>query len=421
MTNPPPRGKFTPMTLQMRWVGESDWEHVAQTRAGCYGSASKDLPKFQESLQADGRAKAGDFLLAEQSGVAVGTATSLSLSMWMRGAKIPCQGVAWVGTIKTHRRGASTKGEGIASQIMRETLRLAREREQVVSALMPFRGSFYEHFGYGIVERHCTWTVPLAVLPTGPFDGIRFYRNEDRAALARCRQRQVESGQCDIERSDPGWNVYLKKWEDGLIAVDSLQDGTIQGYAAFQQSQKNEKDYLHVTEACYQDATGLRRLLHFLSSLRDQYTFATLTLPADLPLNRILREPQIPHRLVNHPHAEVRPYTRMQLRILNHKRLIESMRFSNSGGARAVVQIHESEGHSSRFVIEWSEGHAEVSDSQATPDFECTDRTWAAMVSGDLKASVALEWGLANARVPGIAKILDVLAEGPLPFCQEYF
>ena len=32
--------------------------------------------------------------------------------------------------------------------------------EQVISALMPFRGSFYEHFGYGIAECRCTWTVP---------------------------------------------------------------------------------------------------------------------------------------------------------------------------------------------------------------------------------------------------------------------
>ena len=79
-------------------------------------------------------AQAGDYLLAESDGQAVGTATSLSMSMWIRGGCVPCQGVAWVGTIKTHRRGARVPGGGIASQIMRETIRLGRERGQVVSA-----------------------------------------------------------------------------------------------------------------------------------------------------------------------------------------------------------------------------------------------------------------------------------------------
>src|SRR5439155_1335951 len=127
------------------------------------GGASKDLPSFQEGIRFDQRPAPGDFLLAEQDGYPVGTATSLSMSMWIRGGRVPCQGVGWVGTIKTHRRGSRGAGGGVASQVMHEVLHRAREREQVVSALGPFRGSFYEHFGYGNVERHCSWTVPLAV------------------------------------------------------------------------------------------------------------------------------------------------------------------------------------------------------------------------------------------------------------------
>src|SRR5437868_100964 len=137
------------MPLSMRWIGEADYDVLARTRLLCYGSAMKDLPVFREKITLDARAKPGDFLLAERDGVAVGTSTSLSLTMWVRGSPVPCQGVAYVGTIKTHRRGGSKGEKGIASQLMHETLRKARERTQIVSALMPFRASFYEHFGYG--------------------------------------------------------------------------------------------------------------------------------------------------------------------------------------------------------------------------------------------------------------------------------
>ena len=37
---------------------------------------------------------------------------------------------------------------------------------------MPFRVSFYEHFGYGLVEQRDNWTVPISILPAGEFEGI---------------------------------------------------------------------------------------------------------------------------------------------------------------------------------------------------------------------------------------------------------
>jgi predicted acetyltransferase len=409
------------MSLKMRWVGEEDFDRVAETRAKCYGSAKKDLPEFQQRTRADRRAVSGDFVLAERNGEPIGTATCMSLSMWIRGSRVPCQGVGWVGTIKTQRRGSRGSEKGVASQIMHETLRRAREREHVVSALMPFRGSFYEHFGYGIVERLCTWTVPLGILPTGGFDDVRFLQSKDLEALAVCRQRQVGRGQCDIERSPAGWDLYLKKWEDGWVAIDRGSDGIVHGYLAFADVEKNEKDVVNVSETGYEDIDGLKRLLHFLASLRDQYSFATLTLPADLPLNRILRETQIAHRLVNHPYAEVRSFTRMQIRVLDHKRLIEGLQLPAEKKGRVVVSVKECEGKETRFAIDVSQGRASVTFTRAATEFECADHIWAPIVCGDMKASVAVKLGLASATGSGVAEILDVFGEGAVPFCQEYF
>src|SRR2546423_14823398 len=116
------------MPLSLRWVGESEYDRVAEVRARSYASAAKDLDRFRENLLADGRAKPGDHLLAERDGRIVGTATSLSMRLWARGGAVPCQGVAFVGTVKTARRGGAQTERGIASQIMFQTLRLARER-----------------------------------------------------------------------------------------------------------------------------------------------------------------------------------------------------------------------------------------------------------------------------------------------------
>ena len=120
------------MSLKMIWADQSQLEDVALTRVRCYAPAAKDIERFREVLANDRRGKLGDYLLAESTdGRFVGTATSLSMRMWVRGGVVPCQGVAFVGTVKTARRAASSKGSsserGIASQLMIETIHKARE------------------------------------------------------------------------------------------------------------------------------------------------------------------------------------------------------------------------------------------------------------------------------------------------------
>src|SRR4051812_29396453 len=118
------------MSLKMQWIGEPDYDRLAKVRVQCYAPAMSAEEKYSDAITRDPRGKAGDYLIAQRDGLDVGTATSISLKIWMRGGCVPCQGVAYVGTVKTHRRGGSKGERGIASQIMTETIRKARERGQ---------------------------------------------------------------------------------------------------------------------------------------------------------------------------------------------------------------------------------------------------------------------------------------------------
>ncbi|HMB94586.1 MAG TPA: hypothetical protein VKK61_00965, partial [Tepidisphaeraceae bacterium] len=74
------------MSTTLRWVDHAELDRIAETRMRCFGPSQSDLPAFRQKLLDDKRG--GEFLLAEQSGVAVGTATSHPMSMWVRGGKI---------------------------------------------------------------------------------------------------------------------------------------------------------------------------------------------------------------------------------------------------------------------------------------------------------------------------------------------
>ena len=122
------------MPLKMIWADQSQLEKVAETRARCYAPAAKDLERFRENISNDPRGKAGDYLLAQSSdGRFVGTSTSLSMRMWVRGGVVPCQGVAYVGTIKTARRIGSGKSSTRAGR--RHRFRpIARNAPRTISA-----------------------------------------------------------------------------------------------------------------------------------------------------------------------------------------------------------------------------------------------------------------------------------------------
>lgn len=416
------------MPLTFRWVQDDERERVALARMRAYAPAAKDLPRFRDRLAADPRAKGGDFLLAELDGEPIGTATSLSLAMWVRGGAAWCQGVAYVGTVRTHRRGGcSAHGEkqvGVASRLMHAALDRARERGECVSALMPFRNSFYERFGYGVVERRHDWTLPTSLVPAGDTDGLRLYRPSDLDALAVCRQKLVCRGQCDVKRTRAAWENVLKTVDDGFLVIDRPDDaGPVRGYLAFDTQVKPDgRWHLRVTDLGYEDPAGLRRLLHFVAGQKDQYATVSLTLPADLPLNRLLKESQLPHRVVPHASAECKPATRMMVRVLDHRAFLEAMTALPIGrSGRAVVAVRETEGTESRFLVDVSDGRATAAPSMATPQFTCADTTWAAVACGDLPATRAVALGLADCTTPAAADALDAFAAGPAPFCTEPF
>jgi predicted acetyltransferase len=414
------------MALNLHWVGEDQRDRVGEVRGLCYGKSTRDAAAFAEHLRLDRRSGPGDWLLAERDGVAVGTATQYPQTMWVRGGPVTCQGVAYVGTVKTQRRRAAGEQSGVGTAVMNEVVRAARERGFVVSALMPFRGSYYEHFGYGIVERRAEWTVPLAVMPPGDFDTVRFYDPQrDRQALADCRQRVAQRGQADIERNPATWDHYLANAMEGFLVVDRTGDGPVRGWMAFEH---HHDPHGQDTVRCefdtgYEDLPTLKRFLHFLASLRDQYTFAKLQLPRDLPLNLLLKEPQMTHRANrNHPTPEMRPSTRMQVRVLDHAKLLAAMRlpYDHKPG-KVVVAIRETEGHTSKLSLEMSGGKIATSVTDAAADVEMTDRTWAIVALGDLPATRAAELGLIDVTNRAPLGVLDVLAQGPAPYCREYF
>src|SRR5439155_1234431 len=147
-----------------------------------------------------------------------------------------------------------------------------------------------------LAERRCDWTIPLSILPRGTSDGFSFASSQDFEAIHACRQRQTSAGQCDISRSAARWNVFHINDEPNALTIVDRPDpaGPLRGWLWVKQFQKDGKDVLQVADGSWDSPDALVRQLGYLSTLRDQYAAVVFPLPADVPLHRLLSEPQVP-------------------------------------------------------------------------------------------------------------------------------
>lgn len=407
------------MPLKMEWTGRRDLDRVARIRWQCYGSRVGEIDAFTGRSDT-GRFADGDVCIASDSGVDVGTATSLSLHLHLRGKRLPCQGVAWVGASKSSRRRAGDE-RGVASQVMDALLDKARERGEIVSALMPFRVSFYEHFGYGLVERQNVWSIPTRVLPADTESRWRFGTLADKPAMLACRARQSLLGTCDIETSPAAideWFAHLTP--DTQLFVDD-RDGQIVAYTWVRSFEEGDLGVARFVQPAWDSQAGLVSLLGLAGSWRDQYSQLRITLPTDLPVNWLLKERQVPHRRVDHPAPTCATITRMQVRVLDHVAFLQGQRLVRGGGGRVVVAVRESEGNVNAFAIDLSGDLIHAERSSAAADITTSDVTWSSIACGELRCSTAHALGLLDVQRADAMKTLDALADGPAPFCFEYF
>ena len=121
-------------------------------------------------------------LVAEENGFAMADASAIPMQQNVRGKVFPMAGVAGVATLPLARR------RGYARALLARLLGQMRETGHVVSALYPFRPSFYERFGFVGLPRTRT---------------VRF----SPACVAHLLRAELP-GEVTCERIKPGYSAY---------------------------------------------------------------------------------------------------------------------------------------------------------------------------------------------------------------------
>lgn len=241
--------------------------------------------------------------IAIHAGEPAGTLLRFPMGQWWGGRRVPMDGVAWVTVPPEHRGG------GVATFLMREWLREARDAGFALGALYAAKQRLYRRVGFELAGLSAQIKLLLRELRPGDaaddVHAFRPVREDDDGALLALRGR--------FAATRPGWldpHPMLWRRARGGFDKDNTTDGVVieragapVGYLLVQPGAwpgPGRGCDLLVRDAAAADAPAWLAALRYLAGFASTFESATLSGGPDHPLTLLTEEQthrvQLPER-----------------------------------------------------------------------------------------------------------------------------
>ncbi len=346
-------------------------------------------------------------LIVSDAGTTLAAATAIPMRQNVRGLICPMAGISGVATHVTARRRGHTRA------LLTRLLGDMREAGHAVSALYPFRPSFYERFGYAGLARPRTLTfAPEELAPLLRMDlpgevswqpaaaGYDAYLEFTAVFLAHQHGFAVFPGHRAARLRDAG-----ERWL--LLAQAGGGPAGALSYRIASHGGELIADALLAT-----GPVGRALLLQFLARYIDQVTSISMTIgPGELPelwltdfANRTESRTAIPY-----PSAPM-------ARVLS----VPALAGLPAGEGRVTVEVTADPFIAGRYLLDGGGGRLAVSRASGTADVTLTPAGLAALVYGVLDPAELALRGFGS--VPaGVAATLRAMFPRCLPFVAAGF
>ena len=241
----------------------------------------------------------------EDDGEPRATVTVLPMEAFVDGQPAAMGGIAAVNAHPAYRR------RGYAGELMRAAIDGIRERGMPLSMLHPFAHSFYRAHGWELATEAVKYRLSPTQIPTSREQRrVRAYdpARGDLSRMAELFDGWAASRPCSVRRVEGRWLQYLAR-KDGEAAVYEAEDGTVEGYLLYKQSEGSgdPPNTLDVSELVAGTPAAREALLSFMGAYDPRMYTVELSTPRGEPLHpylsdshvRIRLEPEFMLRLVD--------------------------------------------------------------------------------------------------------------------------
>lgn len=263
-------------------------------------------------------------------------------TVWIGGRALRMGGIGGVAT------WSDLQGKGYAGRLMRESIRLMRERGDVVSALYPFSHRYYRKFGWETLGQRITYTdvTPAQLFAHEERSWVRIVRGEDDIdVLNAVYQEYAQRFNGMIERTPANWRRRLQDLENVRGQAYFIEcEGVPVGYFFCENHPLPTGGFDSVTRDFALTAPeAYRAMMGFLSTLPANVTRLTITAPAYPPLTEFFKEPFL----------TMRWSPSFQYRVLDVEQAVAARGYDPDVRERMVVTIQDE-------TAEWNSGTWEI-------------------------------------------------------------
>lgn len=271
----PPRPARDGSALQLRPATDDDVPLLAELFALAF-PGERSVDERSRALRSGGVYGGMETTwLAELDGVPAGAFRAYRLTLNLHGRRWPTLGLASVAVSPSFRR------RGIGRWMCREALRLGLARGDLLSALYPFRVSFYGSLGYALVGSYHRYRFPLADLPVGPgWERVHWLPRGEETPLREVYARVAGRSNGLVDRTDRMWGFLRNERFSSHVYLDG--SGEPRGYLVASFQRRRTGMVLVIRELLAEDPAAWEGLLGWIAAQRDQASECVLdTLPSE--------------------------------------------------------------------------------------------------------------------------------------------
>ena len=250
--------------IELQPAGE---EHIP-AMAALWSEAFPEKPEERRLREVREGFQYGDLTdcwIVESEGRLAGALRTYRLTLNLFGSKVPTMGLAGVAVAPDFRR------RGIGRRMCLAALRIARERGDLLSALYPFRTSFYRDMGFALAGALHRYRFNPAALPIYPgWDHVERAPDKGRDVAQEIYARVAGRSNGLLERTPQMW-TFLDLIGAYLYLYRCVR-GVPRGYVVVRgRGGPPEDSQLKVLEMVAENREAYLGLLGWLSVQRDQW------------------------------------------------------------------------------------------------------------------------------------------------------
>ena len=205
----------------------------------------------------------------------------------LNGKWVSMGGVGAVSTLPEYRNS------GAIRQVFRRMLPECVRRGEVISALYPFKHSFYRKFGYETVANRNIFEFRPAALRAFRFGGKakQFERGQDVGEYLRIHERFIQNYNLTVRRDVQTMQrrfLLDQPLSERKFAYLLSQNGENTAYVCFTDQRHDPAARLIVTDLAWTEPAGLGAILGFLARFEADYGAIELPLPTDVNLRLLV-------------------------------------------------------------------------------------------------------------------------------------